>query len=315
MEPGTERPSQQKKTLIAVSVTMAIMSIGMGLIAPILPKLAQSLGASSTMVGVIIATRGVGRLLTDLPTGRLADRKGRRWLVVGAPGLVIVGALASALATSVWQLFAFRVVQAAGTAIMHTVAYIMLADVTLSAHRGRVLSTYQVIVLPAAAVGPYLGGLLSERFGLRAPFLGLALIGAIAGVWAYLRIPESRAATPREIKPSAAGGQRPPDGTSALLLNTNFLLISLLALSIFFSLSGGRDTLVPLLGYNTLLLGEAQVGLAFSLTEGLVLAIIYLGGRMADRLGRKAVLVPGAWLMVAALLVFARSGDYTTYLL
>jgi MFS family permease len=198
---------------------------------------------------------------------------------------------------------------------MHTVAYIMLADVTLSSHRGRVLSTYQVIVLPAAAVGPYLGGLLSERYGLRAPFLGLALIGAIAGVWAYLRIPESRAATPREIKPSAAGGQRPPGGTSTLLLNTNFLLISLLALSIFFSLSGGRDTLVPLLGYNTLLLGEAQVGLAFSLTEGLVLAIIYLGGRMADRLGRKAVLVPGAWLMVAALLVFARSGDYTTYLL
>jgi MFS family permease len=315
LEPGKEIPSQQKKTLIAVSVTMAIMSIGMGFIAPILPKLAQSLGASSTMVGIIISTRGVSRLLTDLPTGRLADRKGRRWLVVGAPGLVIAGAVASALATSVWQLFVFRVVQAAGTAIMHTMAYIMLADVTLASQRGRVLSIYQVIVLPAAAVGPYLGGLLSERFGLRAPFFGMAVIGAIACLWAYLRIPESRAATIQEIKPSPTGGHRPSGGTSALLLNTNFLLVSLLALSIFFSLSGGRDTLVPLLGYNTLLLGEAQVGLAFSLTEGLVLAIVYLGGRMADRLGRKAVLVPGAWLMVIAILVFSRSGDYATYLL
>ncbi len=57
------------------------------------------------------------------------------------------------------------------------------------------------------------------------------------------------------------------------------------------------------------------MGLAFSLTEGLVLAIVYLGGRMADRLGRKAVLVPGAWLMVIAILVFSRSGDYATYLL
>jgi MFS family permease len=301
---------------------MALNLLGVGMIMPILPKFAQSFGISITLVGLVVAARGLGRLVTDLPAGHLADRLGRRGLLLGGPALIILGALGSGLATSFQQLFVFRIVQGAGSAIMHTAAVIVLADITSPSHRGRIMSIYQGTMLTASALGPYLGGVISQHFGLRAPFFVRAALTFLALLWTYLRMPETRAVAKVPADPPTAdpashqkAGNTSWEETKGLLLNRNFLLISLLALGLFFTQAGGRQAIVPLLGYSTLSLNEVQVGLALSLAQVLNITLVFGGGRVADRFGRKAAILPGSLLMVLALVLFTRSTAYLPFLL
>ncbi|MFQ5827036.1 MAG: MFS transporter, partial [Dehalococcoidia bacterium] len=254
-----EGPFQQRETLAVLSVAMALNILGVGMIMPILPKFAQSFGVSITLVGLVVAARGLGRLVTDLPAGHLADRLGRRWLLLGGPALIILGALGSGLATSFQQLVVFRIVQGAGSAIMHTAAVIVLADITSPSHRGRIMSIYHGTMITASAMGPYMGGVLGQNFGLRAPFFVRAALTSLAFLWTYLRMPETRAVAEGPTDPPQAdpapnrkAGHTPSKGTKGLFLNLNFLLISLFALGMFFTHAGGRQAIVPLLGYSAL---------------------------------------------------------------
>ncbi|MFQ5826710.1 MAG: MFS transporter, partial [Dehalococcoidia bacterium] len=198
----------------------------------------------------------------------------------------------------------------------------VLADITSPSHRGRIMSIYQGTIIPASAMGPYMGGVISQHFGLRAPFFVLAALTFLALLWTYLRMPETKAvaegpADPLQADPAPNGqaGHTSWEGTKGLLLNLNFLLISLFALGMFFTHAGGRQAIVPLLGYSTLALNEVQVGLALSLAQVLNITIVFGGGRLADRFGRKAALLPGSLLMALALVLFTRSTTYPLFLL
>jgi len=84
--------------------------------------------------------------------------------------------------------------------------------------------------------------------------------------------------------------------------------------AIFFTRSGGRSTVLPLLGYNHLGLSEGQLGFTFTLIALFNFATINLSGMLCDRYGRKAVIVPASILSGAALFLFTQSQNYAFFL-
>lgn len=306
---------RQKELLVALSMQVAIVHMGVGLISPILPLYARSFGVSLTMVGLVITAYGLSMLLLDLPTGRLVDRYGRRFFLISGALLIAASALANGLATDFWQLVVFRLFQGVGSAFINTAAMVSIVDLTQVNNRGKILSYYQGSRLLGSGLGPAIGGFAAQYFGLRAPFFLFAAVAFLAALWSFWRIPETGAdvtqATPLQRRASVFSLQE----VKALLGNLSFFLIALVTVMMHVLHGGVRTTVLPLFGNQVLGLNEGQLGMAFSLLVAMDFVAIFAAGRLADRWGRKAVIIPGFIIVALSLVLFPFSTNYGFFLM
>ncbi|MEX0800180.1 MAG: MFS transporter [Dehalococcoidia bacterium] len=316
------RPLLENQTLLILCATTMVVMMGQGIISPVLPLYAQSFDVDTAMIGLTIAIFGAARLVVNLPAGFLSERYGRRLLLFGGPAITALGSLAGGLAPDFWWLIASRFVAGAGSAMYMTGAMILLTDITTDEDRGRLMSIYQGSLLLGVSLGPAVGGFVAEGFGLDAPFYLVAALAAAAMLWSFGRMPETVPA--REPAPAPLAGQAPQpppprvsarDSVLSLLARPDFLLVCLLSMSIFLTRTGGRLTLLPLVGENRLGLGPGELGLIFTMMTVLNLATLLPAGTMIDRLGRKTVIVPSALVTGFALVLFAVSGEVWMFVL
>ena len=312
-------PLRENSALLMVCVATAIIMLGQGVIGPVLPLYAKDFGVSAAMVGATISVFGLARMLLNLPAGILSDRFGRRLLLVGGPAITALGSLLSAAAGDIWQLLAFRFVAGAGSAMFMTGALILVTDISTPENRGRMLGLYQGSLLLGVSIGPAVGGLAAELAGLRAPFVVVGVLAAICTVWALRAMPETHRAVAEPANLAAhpaTPGSRASSAFSlrSLLTNPGFTLVSLITFSIFFTRTGSRHTILPLLGNEELGLSAGGLGGIFAFMALLNLVMIGPSGAWADRFGRKRVIVPSAFLTAGALGLFAVTGELWLFL-
>jgi multidrug resistance protein len=301
--------------LVSLMGQVFLSVLGVGIVGPVLPLYAQSFGVSAALAGSLITIFGLARLFSNLPAGRLADRVGRRPLLVGGMGLISVSALLSGLAPTFAPLLAFRFLQGLGSAMQTTGALIALSDISTPEDRGRIMSLYMGSLLLGASLGPSVGGLVGQQWGYRAPFFAYAGLALLGTIWAYFMAPETMHV--------ANGGQRRgrhDDGLRAtlallgkLLRDGRFVAVSFVSLVIFVARAGSRSTVLPLFG-DSLGLGTGQIGVVLTIMAAINLVCVRPAGVFADRFGRKAVIVPSAMLTAIALMLFPLSYDYTTFI-
>lgn len=299
--------------VILLSAQVFLIMLGLGLVTPILPLYAQSFGVGAAAVGSLVTVFGIARMLINIPAGQWTDRFGRKGLLVAGPLLTAMGAVGFAFAGSFAELLIWRVLQGVGSAVLTTAAMVAVADISHPENRGRIMSLYQGSLLLGAGAGPAVGGFLAEAYGVRAPFLAFAALTTLAALWALLRIPETR---PLPEKTTETAGEKPLPAPvpvrqvlKGLLRDKNFVLISWITLGVFFTRSGGQMTLLPLLGHNVLGMSEGTIGIAFTLIAACNFAALYSAGTLADRVGRKAVIVPSGIITALAMGLYMVTGS------
>jgi MFS family permease len=295
-------------------VLVAVNQLGFGAVVAVLALYARSFGVGQSAIGLAIAVYGLARFLVAVPAGRLADAAGRRWVLVLGGLLSGAGNLLCAYAP-VYSLFiAGRFVAGAGAACVLVGGQIVLADITTPANRGRTLAIYQGVFLFAVGVGPVPGGLLAERLGLSAPFLVYAGAGAVGAVFAWLAIPETRGGHDTS---AAAVTPRAPFGAQLRLLTgrRGFVLVSLISFMSAVARTGALFNVIPVLARDRLGLNADQIGVGLALASLAGLAVIYPAGVLVDRIGRKAVIVPGTLMSGAAMVIFLLAPSYGWFLI
>ncbi len=285
----------EHEVLLVVSTSTALVMLGQGVTAPVLPLFARSFGVSAAAVGLTLSAFAVARLVVNVPAGVAADRWGRRLLLVGGPLVTGLGNLLSATAPDLAWLLAWRFLAGVGSSLYMTGAIIAVTDIADDTNRGRMLAVNQGALLLGVTVGPAVGGVTAEFLGLRAPFLLVGALALIAGAANWLRVPETRApATLPDPPPSGQErrSERRPN-VLRLLRSADFLLIGFVTFAVFFARSG-RQTVLPLFGEDEAGLSEATIGAAFALLSALNLALITVAGAAVDRFGVKATILPSA---------------------
>jgi MFS family permease len=184
--------------LILLCVSLLIWGIGEGMFFIFQPIYLQQLGADTMTIAGIFSAFGVAMMAAHIPAGYLADRIGRKPLLVAAWAAGMLAAWVMALARSL-PVFVVGVLLYGLTAFVSSP---MNSYVT--AARGR-LSTARAMTLVSAAynlgavIGPISGGWLGERYGLQAVFLAAAcLFIPSTGILLFLRT------QPRELHDPAA---------------------------------------------------------------------------------------------------------------
>lgn len=291
-----------------------ITQLGFGIVAPVLPAYAASFGAGTVAVGLVVASYGLARLVTNYPAGLLAERVGRRILLITGGITLGIGSALCAMAPSFPWLVVFRFVAGVGAAMVLTMAQVILADISSLGNRGRIMSMYQGFFLLGVGLGPVPGGILADKYGLAAPFFGFALLAVTGAFVAALFVPETRA----RQKDAAGARDRHTYTMSpawAVLKNHAFLLASFVSFAQFFTRTGAVFAVIPLMGYQDLTLSSAQVGSALSVSGLVNMLVIYPAGYIGDRWGRKIPIIAGTLLTGLSMAVFALSSSYTTFLM
>ena len=316
------RQFRANQTLIAICITTAIVMMGQGIISPVLPLFTQEFGVNMTMIGVTVAVFSLGRIFFNVPAGVVAEKFGRRIVLVGGLLIITVASMLMALSSSYVELNIWRFFTGVGSAIYLTGALTVMADISASDNRARYMSYQQGALLFGAGFGPALGGIAAEMWGFHSAFYALAGISLIGLIWAYVQIPETARAKAARVTPPAATPPAPKPrevGTLrsmiALVTNLNFMLVSFYFFMVVFTRNGGRGSIMPLLGDAQVGLGPAEIGVAFTTMAFVNFGTVIPAGWLADRYGRKALMLPGGIITALGLVMFLFSTNFPLFLL
>src|ERR671920_2298459 len=171
----------KRSPLVVIFVTVFIDLVGFGIVIPVLPFYVEGtqFNASPSTVGLLFASYSVMQLIFTPVLGRLSDRYGRRPVLLVSLIGTGVGFLVLGFATTLWMLFAGRIIDGvSGGNISTAQAYI--ADVTTPENRAKGMGLIGAAFGLGFIFGPAIGGVLS-RWGIEVPFLfaaALALFNA-----------------------------------------------------------------------------------------------------------------------------------------
>jgi EmrB/QacA subfamily drug resistance transporter len=311
------------KVLGVVMVGTLMSALDTSIVNVCLPSMMSSFGASVDEIEWVVTGYMLG-FSTFMPlTVWLRERLGHRTLFILALGVFTLGSVLCGVAWSLPVLVVARIIQAFGGGAITPTGMAMIAEVFPPAERGRALGIWGVGVIVGPAIGPTLGGYLTDAFGWRAIFDVNLPFGAI-GLLAAARI----------LRREAVGvGARKPFDLAGFVLLSGFLVATLLGLS-----KGNSEgwnsryvticTLVAAFSFAAFLLVESvvehgildlgllrngQLSIALAVTAmrsvalygGTFLLPVFLQAHMGlDEIRTGELLLPGA-LVIGAVMPFA----------
>lgn len=296
--------------LFWMCVLVTVNQLGFGGVVPALPLYAKSFGVSVAAIGMAVAAYGLARVAGAIPAAWLANSFGRRWALVLGGVLTSAGNLWCALARSYPEFILARFVAGAGAGLIVTTGQIVLADITTPERRGRVVSIYQGAFIFAAGVGPFPGGLLSQHFGLSAPFLAFAVAGIGAGIVAAFAVGETRDFGMTLSRRGLGGNVPMLTQIRRLAAQTGFVLACFVSFANAAARTGGLFSVVPLMGTARLGLSVTEIGASMAIGTVIGLMASYPGGMLTDHFGRKAVIAPSTMISGASMLLFCVAPSY-----
>jgi MFS family permease len=269
---------------------------------PILPLYLVSFGASSTVIGAVMAVFTITATATRIPVGLLIDRIGRKPFLIAGVALFAVGNFGYLWAPGILLMLPFRMLHGVGWSGCTTAVATLAADIAPQKRRGELIGYAAMASSLGGAIGPVAGFALLQRFDFSGVFFGAAALLFVSLILAaFVKEPEHG--------PRNNHRQRWID----LLVIPETLLP---AVAVAF-LSFGHGGILTFLPIHALKLGLENPGLWFGLYALCLLLSRPVAGPLSDRISRRAVIIPGlilnllgigilalasspAWLMAAA---------------
>ena len=189
--------------ILAICCTsLLVVSMDNTIITVALPAIKEDFGASVTGLQWTMDAYLLTIASLLLLSGSVADRVGRKRIFsIGLVTFTVASALCS-LAPSVGWLIAARVLQAVGGSMLNPVAMSIIRTVFLDpGERAKAIGLWGSVFGISLALGPVLGGVLTQHLGWPWIFWVNVPIGAVALVLTLVFVPESRSAHPRRLDP------------------------------------------------------------------------------------------------------------------
>jgi len=179
-------------TLIVVCVATFMLLLDITVVNTALPDIQQDLDASFTDLQWVIDAYALTLAAFTLSAGSLADRLGRRRVFVAGLVIFTLASLACGLAPSATALNIARAVQGIGGAVMFAVSLALIAQEFHGREMGTATGIYGATIGGAVAIGPLVGGALTEGFGWEWIFFLNVPIGLIVILAGQRVLHESR---------------------------------------------------------------------------------------------------------------------------
>jgi len=285
-----------QRNLYALWVAQMLTIIGFSLRAPFLPFYIEDLGATSLesqalWAGVINAGGALVMAISAPLWGIVADRYGRKPMVLRAmfAGSLTIGLMS--LATSPWHLLILRFIEGGVTGTV-TASMTLVASTTPKERMGYGLGLMQMAVFSGGSIGPLAGGIMADQIGYRPTFVVAGSMLFVGGVIVLLLVREQFT---REARSTI-------DEQPGMRLRTMLLGSTMLAMiAVMFTLRIASGAVQPIMPLFVKEIANASTNLAT--LSGLTLGVAGLTsavasvtlGRLADRIGLRPVLIAASF--------------------
>jgi len=245
---GSGSPEAIIRFVVLAAIAMAAID---GIVVAIaLPTISRSFAADVAHSQWIITAYLITETSLLLIFGRLSEYTGKKTLFLAGLILFTASSLACGLAASLWELIAYRVCQACGSAMIFSISWAILFEIATPDDQGRTMGYIGAVTAAAGIAAPILGGLLTETLGWEYIFLINVPIG-ILGVILFLRYFPGKDQEGREIVMDWPGS-----ATMVLSLIFIILFLAELSSSLSWSWSAGACLLISLISALVFLILE-----------------------------------------------------------
>ena len=292
---GSVMKAKAKSTIISLLSTIGFFGIFSTTISknPVLPLFMKSMSAGTDVIGLIAAISPLAGILFSFPVGLLADKLGKKRLLLVSASVFFAAPLLYLLVANPWWLIPIRFFHGIATAILGPVsAAIILGE--YKENKGQMLGIYSSATLVGRTLAPILGGAiislfaaLSGGWNFRLVYVAAFLLAAPVFILSFLmpgdKATESgiRKVTLRDFGSSLLG----------FVTNGRLLGTALVEMATYFTY-GAFETYLPLY-----LQGKGlppyQIGLIFSLQILAIALTKPFFGRLSDRIDRRVQILIG----------------------
>jgi MFS family permease len=293
------------RVVVLVYLALFVGELSWSGVTPLIPTYIDTYHLTDFAGGLVLSVASLGILLASLPAGLLTKRVSPRTLTLSAMAVIAIAGLAMGVVPGYAAVIAARFVFGLGFGTLWVAMAAWLADAAGN-HGARVLALTTTVVGVSAILAPAYAGWVAQHFGLRAPFVGLAVITAV--LFVMLLLDRSGTGQRKEPAPPARELLRAvhadPGLSTMLLLTTGAAVVWMTA-----------DLLVPIRlahgGYNA-----AAIGTVFAASSLVFVSSSGITATGADRWARPGIaaaatlglaactLIPAVWVGVPATLVF-----------
>jgi MFS transporter, DHA1 family, tetracycline resistance protein len=182
-----EAAPPRQSPLLPIFLIVMVDVLGLTIILPLLPFYAERLGASPTVVGLLVSTYAACQLIAGPVLGQISDRMGRRPLLLVSQMGTFIGFLILAWAGTLWVVFLSRVIDGL-TAGNLSLAQAYISDVTKPEDRAKAFGVIGVAFGIGFLIGPAISGFLST-YSYQYPIFAAAALSLTSILSTYFLLP------------------------------------------------------------------------------------------------------------------------------
>jgi MFS family permease len=271
----------RSRALLAISLSVGISFVGVGMVLPVRILYAQAHGASLAIIGAMASSFLLSSFLFQYPVGWLADLWGRKTVMVAGLGAQAIISILYLVFADPIAFVVLRFLEGAVFASTTPAARALVADIVPDERRGEAYGIFGSFMNAGFLFGPALGGLFAAT-GYASAFIGSCVFRVLALVVVLAMVPEGR----RHPQARALARAVPRRALFTLPLIGTYLLI--FGDNLFF---GFELTLLPLWMKHNLGASVAIIGLGYAVWAAPNMLTAPIGGRLADRRRRSGIIV------------------------
>ncbi|MBU1157818.1 MAG: MFS transporter [Candidatus Thermoplasmatota archaeon] len=283
---------------------LVVVSLGFGLLAPIMPELARNLGITDGAMGGIFALYFVALVLALPPSGYLADKVGRKKMIIGGLIVFSVTTFGLAFVTDALQFAVLRAIEGVGAAMVAPATFALTIDIVPEDKRATAMGIEGTVQMIGIFAGPAIGGYIAGEINFIYPFyLGAGLSVLCAIIVSSIKEP---ARSQSDEHPSLFT----MFGAWKRNVQANRTLIALTVRGLVMGIVQGLFMLgLILYWYDEISMSLTEVGIAMSIGTAVMAAGTLYFGTLSDKHGRVPFILIGGAIMATGLagMIFAEN--------
>ncbi|MEC5183733.1 MFS family permease [Cryobacterium sp. MP_3.1] len=302
---STERPFSLRGVALAAFLPTLLFSIGEGAMIPLIPLVADGLGASLAFAGFIAAMVMVGELVGDIPSGAIVSRIGERNSMIGASLLAIIAVLVCIVAPNPVVLLVGIFLIGLATAVFALARHAFMTSYVPVAYRARALSTLGGVFRAGWFVGPFLAAGVIHLTGSTTAVFWVFIVCCVAAAVVLMLLPDP---TVTFAKPAPVAAVETAGLFSTIWRYRGVLLRLGTGAGLVGAMRATRTVLLPLWAVS-IGINEPDTALIIGIAGGIDFALFYASGQIMDRFGRMWTAIPSMIGLGVGMLALAFTHD------
>ena len=312
-------PFQLRQAALPVYLPTLLFSAGEAAFIPIVPVIAQNVGANLATAGLVAGMLTLGIVFGDIPSGWIISRIGERMAMLWSTLIALIGGGLALAAVNPFMLGMGIFFIGLATSAFALARHAFLTTFVPFAYRARALSTLGGMFRAGAVMGPLLSAavLAVTHTPLAAFWLMVIFTLATGAVLLFMPDPEKsfgratrmRDSSGHSVTKGELEAEQETNGLFSTIVQNRKVLVRLgVASALVMALRSGRTVIFPLWAVS-IGINDADTALIIGLATAIDFMLFFSSGQIMDKWGRLASIVPSMLVMSSALLVLSVTHD------